>query len=182
MDFVSGFPLTQNKHDSVWVIIDKLTKFAHFLLVRQDYSMDRLEELYVNEIVRLHGIPLSIVSGRDPWFTSRFWKELQLALGTQLNFSTTFNPQTDGQSVKVIQVLEDMPRGCVLDFPRSWDRYIPLMEFAYNNSYQSNIGMAPYEALYGRKCRVPVCWTNLNEYKVIGPDIVKEVEEKVRVI
>ena len=119
MDFVSGFPLTQRKHDAVWVIVDRLTKSAHFLPVRLDYSMDRLEELYVSEIVRLNGIPLSIVSDRDPWFTSRFWKELQSAFGTRLNFSTAFYPQTDGQLEIVIQVLEDMLRGCVLDFPGS---------------------------------------------------------------
>ena len=159
MDFVSGFPLTQQKHDSVWVIVDRLTKSAHFIPVRIDYSMDRLAELYVEEIVRLHGVPLSIVSDRDPRFTSRFWKELQSALGTRLNFSTAFHPQTDGQSERLIQVLEDMLRGCVMEFTGSWDRYIPLMEFAYNNSYQSSIGMAPYEALYGRRCKTPVCWT-----------------------
>ena len=87
---------------------------------------------------------------------SRFWKELQSALGTRLNFSTTFHPQNDGQSERVIQVLEDMLQGCMLDFPESWDRHISHMEFAYNNSYQSSIGMAPYEALYGRKCRTLV--------------------------
>ena len=110
----------------------------------------------MSEIFRLHRIPLSIVSDHDPRFTSRFWKELQLALGTRLNFSTTFHPQTDGQFKRVIQVLEDMLRGCMLDFPKSWDRYIPLMEFSYNNSYQSSIGMTPYEVLYGRKCRTLV--------------------------
>ena len=182
MDFVSDFPLTQRKHDSVWVIVERLTKFAHFLPVRLDYSMDRLEELYVNEIVWLHGIPLSIVSDRDPRFMSRFWKELQSALGTRLNFSTTFHPQTDGQSERVIQVLEDMLRGYSLDFPGSWDRYISLIEFSYNNNYQSSIGMAPYEALDGRKCRTHVCRTELNKHKVIGPNIVRETEEKVRII
>ena len=96
MDFVFGFPLTHKKHDSVWAIVDRLTKSTHFLPVRLDYSMDRLTELYVNESVRLHGIPISIVSDRDPRFTSRFWKELQSTLGTRLNFSTTFHPQTDG--------------------------------------------------------------------------------------
>ena len=180
MDFVSDFPLTQRKHEGVWVIVDRLTKFARFLPVRLDYSMDRLAELYVNEIVRLHGIALSIVSDRDPRFTSRFWKELQSAFGTRLNFSTAFHPQTYGQSKRVIQVLEDMLRGCVLDFPRSWDRYIPLMEFSYNNSYQSSIGMAPYEALYGRRCRTPMCWTELNEHKIIGPDLVKDIKKKFR--
>ena len=122
------------------------------------------------------------MSDRDPRFTSRFWKGLQSALGTKLNFSTAFHPQTDGQSERLIQVLEDMLRGCVIEFSGSWDRYIPLMEFAYNNSFQSSIGMAPYEALYGRKCRTPVCWTDLNEHKLIGPDLVKDTEEKVQVI
>ena len=119
MDFVSGFPLTQRKHDVVWVIVDRLTKSAHFLSIRLDYSMDRLAELYVSEIVRLHGIPLSIMYDRDPRFMLRFCKELQSAFGTRLNFSTVFHPQTDGQSERVIQVLEDMLRGCVLDFSRS---------------------------------------------------------------
>ena len=141
--------------------------------------MDRLAELYVDEIVRLHGVPLSIMSDRYLRFTSRFWKELRSALGTRLNFNTTFHPQTDGQSERLIQVLEDMLRGCVMEFSGSWDRYISLMEFSYNNSFQSSIGMAPYEALYGRKCRTPVCWTELNEHKVIGPNIVKDTEEKV---
>ena len=141
------------------MIVDRLTKSAHFISVRIDYSMDRLVELFVDEILRLHGVLLFIVSDRDLRFTSRFWKELQLALGTRLNFSTTFHPQTDGQSERVIQVLEDMLRGCVIEFTGSWDRYIPLIEFAYNNSYQSSIGMTPYETLYGRRCRTPVCWT-----------------------
>ena len=145
MDFVSGLPLTQQKHDSVWMIVDKLTKSAHFIPVRMDYSMDRLAELYVKEIVRLHAIPLSIVSDRDSRFTSRFWKELQSALGTRLNFSTTFHLQTNGQSERLIQVLEEMLRGCIIEFPGSWDRYFPLMEFAYNNSYQASVGLAPYD-------------------------------------
>ena len=119
MDFVSGFPLTQQKHDSVRVIVDKLTKSSHFIPIRMDYSMDRLAELYVEEIVRLHGVPLSIVSYRDPRFTSRFWNELQSALGTKLKFSTTFHPQTDGQSKRLIQVLEDILRGCVMEFSGS---------------------------------------------------------------
>ena len=135
MNFVSSFPLTQRKHDAVWVIVDRLTKSAQFLPVRLDYSMDRLAELYVSEIVRLHGILLTIVSDHDPRFTLRFWKELQLTFGTRLNFSIAFHLQTDGQSERVIHVLEVMLRGCVLDFPKSWDKYIPLMEFAYNKSY-----------------------------------------------
>ena len=130
MNFVSGFPLIQQKNDFVWVIVDRLTKSAHFIQVRIDYSIDRLAELYVDEIVRLHGVLFSIVSDRDPRFTSRFWKELQSALGTKMKFSTTFHPQTYGQSERLIQVLEDMLRGCVMEFSGSWDMYIPLMEFA----------------------------------------------------
>ena len=160
MDFVFGLPLMYRKHDAIWVIIDRLTKSTHFVPIRMDYSMDRLAELFMDEIVRLHGVSLLIVSDRDLQFTSRFWKELQSALGTHLNFSTTFHPQIDGQSERLIQILEDMLRGCVINFPGNWDRYIPLMEFAYNNRYHVNIGMAPYEAMYGHKCRTPICWCN----------------------
>ena len=162
--------------------MDRLTKSVHFLPVQLDYSMDQLAKLYVEEIVRMHGVLLSIVSDKDSRFTSRFWKELQSALGTKLKFSTIFHPQTDGQPEGLIQVLEDMLRGYVMEFSGSWDRYIPLMEFSYNNSFQSSIGMAPYDALYGRKCRTSVFWAELNEHKVIGPDIVKDTEEKVQVI
>ena len=182
MDFVSSFPLTQKKHDSVWVIVDRLIKSANFLPMRLDYSMDWLAELYVIEIVRLHGILISIVSDYDSRLTSRFWKELQSALGTRLNFSTTFHLQIDGLSERVIQVLEDTLQGYALDFSGSWDKYILFIEFAYNNDYQSSICIAPYESLYDRRCRTLVCWTELNEHKFIGPDIVKETEEKVQVI
>ena len=153
MDFVVGLPVTGRKHDSVWVVVDRLTKSAHFLLVRTDYSLDKLAELYIKEVVRLHGILVSIISDRDLRLTLRFWGKLQETLGTRLNFSTTFHPQTDGQSERVIQVLEDMLRSCVIDYEGSWDRHILLVEFVYNNNFQSGIGMAPYEALYGRKCR-----------------------------
>ena len=182
MDFVVWLPLTGRKHDSVWVVVDRLTKSAHFLPMRTDYSLDKLAELYIKEIVRLHGIPISIISDRDPRFTSRFWGKLQEVLGTRLNFSTTFHLQTDGQSERGIQIMEDMLRSCVIDYEGSWDRHIPLVEFVYNNIFQSSIGMAPYEALYGRKCRTPLCWTELREKKVIGPDLIQETKEKVKMI
>ena len=150
--------------------------------MRTDYSLDKLAELYIKEIVRLHGIPISIISDRDPSFTSRFWGKLQEALGTRLNFSTAFHPQTDGQSERVIQIMEDMLRSCVINYEGSWDKHIPLVEFVYNNSFQSSIGMTPYDALYGRKCRTLLCWTELSEKKVIGPDLIKETKEKVRMI
>ena len=135
IDFVVGLPLTRRKHYSVWVVVDRLTKLAHFLPVRTDYSLNKLAELYIKEIVRLHGIPISIISYRDPRFTSRFWGKLQEALGTRPNFSTAFHLQMDGQSEKVIQILEDMLRSCVIDYEGSWDRHIPLIEFVYNNSF-----------------------------------------------
>ncbi|KAG8479786.1 hypothetical protein CXB51_029317 [Gossypium anomalum] len=182
MDFVSGLPLSPRKKDAIWVIVDRLTKLAHFISVRMDYSLDKLAELYISEIVRLHGVPVSIISDRDPRFTSRFWDKLQEALGTQLYFSTAFHPQTDGQSERVIQVLEDMLRCCILEFEGNWERYLPLIEFAYNNSYQSSIKMAPYEALYGRKCRTPLYWTELSERKIHGVDLIRETKEKVKVI
>ena len=100
-------------------MVDRLTKSSYFLPVRTDNSLDKLAELYTQEIVRLHGIPVSIISDRDPRFTSRFWRKLQEALGTRLNFSTTFHPHTCGQSKRVIQVLEDMLRSCVIDYEGS---------------------------------------------------------------
>ncbi|KAK4389749.1 Transposon Ty3-I Gag-Pol polyprotein [Sesamum angolense] len=149
---------TGRKHDALWVIVDRLTKSAHFLPIRQNDSLDKLTKLYLSEIVRLHSIPTSIVSDRDPRFTSHFWGSLQRALGTKLHFSTAFHPQTDGQSERTIQILEDMMRACVIEFRGNWNDHLPLMEFAYNNSFHSNIGMTPYEALYGRNCRSPICW------------------------
>ncbi|KAA3473659.1 reverse transcriptase [Gossypium australe] len=141
-----------------------------------DFSLDRLAKLYVSEIVRLHGVPISIISDRDPRFTSRFWNKLQEALGTQLHFSTAFHPQADGQSERVIQILEDMLWCCVLEFEGNWEKYLPLVEFLYNNSYHPSIKMAPYEDLYGRKCRTPY------EKKIHGVDLIRETEEKVKVI
>ena len=182
MNFVVGLPLTRRKHNSVWVVVNRLTKSAHFLPVRTDYSLDKLAELYIKEIVRLHGIPISIISDRDSRFASRFWGKLQTTLGTQLKFSTEFHPQTDGQLERVIQIMEDMLRTCVIDYEGSRDRHISLVEFVYNNSFQSSIGMAPYEALYGRKCRTPLCWTELSEKKVIGPELIQETEENVKMI
>ena len=182
MDFVTGFPKTHQGKDGVWVVVDRLTKSAHFLAIRTTDSVLTLSKLYVREIVRLHGVPLSIVSDRDARFTSRFWKSLQKALGTELRLSTAFHPQTDGQSERVIQILEDMLRACVLDFQGSWVEHLPLIEFAYNNSFQSSIGMAPYEALYGRPCRSPMCWTESGEATLIGPELVQETTKKIRVI
>jgi len=182
MDFVVGLPRTSSKNDSIWVIVDRLTKSAHFLPIQITYSLDRLARIYIKEIVKLHGVPSSIVSDRDPRFTSRFWGALHEALGTQLRFSTAYHPQTDGQSERTIQTLEDMLRACVLELHGNWDQYLPLVEFACNNSFHSSIGMAPFEALYGRKCRTPLCWTEVGEAKLLGPEIVQETTEQIRMI
>jgi hypothetical protein len=125
---------------------------------------------------------LRIATDRDPRFVSKFWKSLHRALGTKLDFRTTYHPQSDGQTERVNQILEDMLIACVLEFKGAWDEYMPLAEFAYNNSYQSSIQMAPYEALYGRRCRAPICWDDVGERKVLGPDLIQETEEKVKLI
>lgn len=182
MDFVVGLPKTKQGHDAIWVIVDRLTKSAHFLPVSMKYSVDTLSKLYIREVVKLRGIPISIVSDRDARFTSKFWNSFQKAMGTRLDMSTAFHPQTDGQTERVNQVMEDMLRACVLDFKGSWDEYLALIEFAYNNSYHSSIGMTPYEALYGRPCRSPVCWAEVGDNKVMGTEVVQETTEKVSII
>ncbi|GKA59437.1 putative reverse transcriptase domain-containing protein [Tanacetum coccineum] len=179
MDFFTKLPRTSSGHDTIWVIVDRLTKSAHFLPMREDYKMDRLARLYLNEIVARHGVPISIISDRDSRFTSRFWQSMQEALGTRLDMSTAYHPQTDGQSERTIQTLEDMLRACVLDFGGSWDVHLPLVEFSYNNSYHSSMRCAPFEALYGRKCRSPILWAEVGEGQLIGPELVQETTEKI---
>jgi len=144
--------------------------------------MDKLADLYVREVVRLHGVPASIVSDIDPRFISRFWQALQNALGTQLRISLAYHPQTNGQSERTIHSLEDLLRTCVLDHLGAWTDMLPLVEFTYNNSYHSSIGMAPYEALYGRRCRTPLCWQQDGESVVLGPKFLQQTTEKVKVI
>ncbi|GKC89185.1 putative reverse transcriptase domain-containing protein [Tanacetum coccineum] len=166
-------------YDSIWVIVDRLTKSAHFLKMKETNSTEKLTRLYMKEIVVRHGIPVSIISDRDSHFTSRVWQSLHKALGTQLNLSTAYHPQADGQSERIIQTLEDMLRACVIDFGNGWDRNLPLVEFSYNNSYHTSIMAAPYEALYGRKCRSHVCWTEVGEAQLTGPEIIHETTEKI---
>ena len=135
MEFVTHLPRTSRKHDAVWVIVDRLTKSAHFLVVRMTFTLEEFCRLYIREIVRLHGEPVTIVSDRDPKFMTHFWESFQRAMGKQLMMSTAFNPQTNGQSKRTIQILEDMLRACVLDLKGSWEEHFPMVEFAYNNSY-----------------------------------------------
>ena len=155
MDFIVGLPRTPKGNDSIWVIIDQLTKIAHFLPVRSDFSARKYADLYVARIVSLHGVPKTIISDRGSQFTSHFWKHLHSALGTRLIHSSAYHPQTSGQVERVNQVLEDMLRTCTLTYNKNWEECLPLAEFAYNNSYQKSLQMAPFEALYGRRCRTP---------------------------
>ncbi|XP_073138485.1 uncharacterized protein [Henckelia pumila] len=144
MDFVIGLPITERRMNSIWIIVDRLTKSAHFLPVRNNFSMNQYAELYIREVVRLHGVPARIVSDRDPKFTSNFWKSLHHGLGTKLAFSTAFHPQTDGQSERVIQILEDLLRACMIDFGGNWESKTPLH------------------------------WDEVGERAILGPEIVQQ--------
>ncbi|GKA86933.1 putative reverse transcriptase domain-containing protein [Tanacetum coccineum] len=135
--------------------------------------------MYLKEVVTKHGIPVSIICDRDPRFSSNFWKSLQKALGTSLDMSTAYHPETDGQSERTIQTLEDMLRACVIDFGNGWVKHLPLVEFSYNNSYHASIKAAPFEALYGRKCRSPVCWAEVGQVQLTGPELVQESTERI---
>ncbi|GKD39086.1 putative reverse transcriptase domain-containing protein [Tanacetum coccineum] len=152
MDFVTNLPRTSSGHDTIWVIVDRLTKSAHFLPMHEDYKMDRLARLYLNEIVARHGVPISIISNRDSRFTSRFWQSMQEALGTRLDMSIAYHPQTDGRSKRTIQTLEYMLRA---------------------------VRCAPFKDLYGRKCRSPIMWAEIGEGQLIGLELVQETTEKI---
>ena len=159
-----------------------MTKSAYFFPVKTTDPVRKLAKLYLKEIVKLQGVPISIVSDRGHRFTSMFWKELQIGLGARLKFSTASHPQTDGQSEQTIQSLEDTLRVCALDFPGSWAGKVALMEFAYNNSYHQSLEMPPFEALYGRKCRSPIHWHEAGERKFVGPEEVDRVSREIEII
>ncbi|GJT33355.1 putative reverse transcriptase domain-containing protein [Tanacetum coccineum] len=179
MNFVTKLPRTSSGHDTIWVIVDRLTKSAHFLPMRENDSMDKLARLYLKEVVTRHRILVSIIYDRDDRITSNFWRAYQKALGTRLDMSTTYHSQTDGQSERTIQTLEDMLRTCVIDFGNGWERHLPLIEFSYNNSYHASIKVALFEALYGRKCRSPICWAEVRDAQLTGPELIHETTEKI---
>ncbi|GJW19090.1 putative reverse transcriptase domain-containing protein [Tanacetum coccineum] len=153
MDFITKLPKMAAGYDSIWVIVDRLTKSTYFLPMRDRF--DRKIDEVVHE-----------GDSSKTWYTS-------------LDLSTAYHPQTDGQSERTIQTLEDMLRACVIDFGNGWDRHLPLVEFSYNNSYHTSIKAAPFEALYGRKCRSPVCWAEVGEAQLTGPEIIHETTEKI---
>jgi hypothetical protein len=178
MDFIVGLPRTQSGYDSIWVIMDRLTKVAHFIPVKTTYSGPQLAELYMSRIVCLHGVPKKIVFHRGMHFTLRFWERLHEALDTQLHFSSAYHPQTE----RVNQIKEDMLRACALQYGRSWDKSLSYAEFSYNNSYQESLKMVSFEMLYRRRCRTLLFWNETREQKVFRPDILQEAERHVRMI
>ncbi|WVZ88944.1 hypothetical protein U9M48_035411 [Paspalum notatum var. saurae] len=180
MDFIVGLPKTQSGFDSIWVIVDRLSKVAHFIPVKERYTGQDLAELFMARIICLHGVPKRILSDRGTQFTSRFWKKLHEAMGTKLDFSSAYHPQTDGQTERVNQILEDMLRACALSNKKSWDKSLPYAEFSYNNIYQASLKRAPFEVLYGRRCRTPLLWDQVGEKVVFGLDMVKEAERQVQ--
>nr|GEY38206.1 putative reverse transcriptase domain-containing protein [Tanacetum cinerariifolium] len=157
MDFITKLPKTTNEND----------------------PMEKLMKLYMKEVVTQHGVPVSIIFDRDGRFTSLFWQALHKDLGTRLDIITAYHLETDGQSERTIQTLEDMLRPCVIDFEKSWDRHLPLVEFSYNNSYHTSIKATPFEALYGRKFRSPVCLAKVRDAQLTGPEIIHETTEKI---
>jgi len=153
MDFVVGLPKRTKGFDSIWVIVDRLNKMAHFLPMKTLYPPSTYAKIYFDHILSLHGVPKMIVSDRGTQFVSQFWKCLHESLGTKLLYSLAYHPQTGGRTKQVNQTLEDLLRSHALIFLDKWDDCLPLAEFLYNNSYQESIKMAPFEALYGRRCQ-----------------------------
>nr|GEY23371.1 putative reverse transcriptase domain, ribonuclease H-like domain, aspartic peptidase domain protein [Tanacetum cinerariifolium] len=167
IDFVTKLPKSSQGYDTICVIVDRLTKSAIFTPIRETDPMDKIARIYLKEVVTRHGIPVSIISDRYPRFASNFWRSLQNALGTRLDMSTVYHPETDGQSERTIQTIEDMLRACAIDFEKGWVNHLPLVEFSYDNSYHASIKAAPFEALYGQRCRSPVCWTQETTEKIV---------------
>jgi transposase InsO family protein len=158
MDFTMGLPRSPSGYDSIWVIMDRLTKLAHFIPVKTTYSGTQLAQLYMSRIIYLHGVPKKIVFDRGTQFTSRFLERLHETLDTRLRFNSTYHPQIDGHTERVNQILEDMLRACALQYGRSWGKSLSYAKFSYNNSYQESLKMAPFEMLYGRRCRTTMYW------------------------
>jgi hypothetical protein len=169
MDFITGLPKMNKKHDSIMVVFEKLTKDSHYMPMKTTHTMTNIAEIFMKEIARLHEIARKIISNKDTNFTSNFWRRLIKVFGTNINFITTYHPQTDGKTRRVNRITEDMLRMYVMDKPSKWEDYLHLVEFSYNNGYQASLRMSPFEALYGKKCDSPVSWDNPTDRVVLGP-------------
>jgi hypothetical protein len=179
MDFIIGLPRTNKKHDLIMVVVDKLAKVAHFVPAKTMHTTVNIGEIFMKGIARLHGIPRKIVSKRDTKFTSNFWRGFLKVFFTNINFKTTYHPQIDGKIERVNRIIEDMMRMYVMNKPSKWEDYLHLVEFAYNNGYQASLRMIPFEALYGRKCDTQVSWDKLTDRVVLGPELLKDMEDQV---
>jgi hypothetical protein len=179
MDFIVGLPLTACKFDSIWVIVDRLSKSAHFIPVHTHYDARKYAEIYIARVLCLHGVPMTIIFDRGSQFVTRFWEQLHASLGTHLIHSSAYHLQTDGQTERVNQILEYMLIAYVLEHQESWDQNLPWAEFSYNNSYQGSLKMAPFEVLYGHRCRTPLNWIEPGEKVIFGPDLVEEAEATI---
>jgi hypothetical protein len=180
MDIIVGLPMMARKFYSIWVIVDQLSKSAHFILVNTNYKVQKYTEIYIARVLCLHGVPKTITSDRGLQFVAHFWEHLHTSLGTRLIHSSAYHPQMDGQTERVNQILKDMLRACVLEHQGSWDQNLPWAKFSYNNSYQESFKMAPFEVLYGHRCHTPLNWIELGEKVVVRADLVEEAEAIVR--
>jgi hypothetical protein len=170
MDFIMGLLLTARKFDLIWVIVDQLTKSAHFVPVNTNYKIQKYAKIYITRVMYLHGVLKTIISDRGSQFVTRFWEPLHASLGTHLIHSSTYNPQTDDQ------ILEVMLRAYVMEHQGSWDKNLPWTVFSYNNSYQESLKMTPFEVLYGCQCHTPLNWIHPREKMIFGPNLIEEVE------
>lgn len=170
--FMMSFPKKMKGCDSIWVIIDRLTKSDHFIPIKINYLLQKLAELYIEKVVSLHGNSSSIVSDRDLRFTLRFWQSLQEAMGTKLKLSYAYHSQTYGQMERAIQYLEDLLRAYKLEQRWAWDSYLSLIQFTYNNSFHSSIGMTSFKDLYGRRCMTLLCCCESGESVMLEPNIM----------
>jgi hypothetical protein len=182
MNFITGLPRTSKAYDSIWVIVDGLTKVAHFILVKATYKGSQLAELYMARIMCLHGVPKKIVLDRGSQFTSKFWKIFHENVDTNMNFSSAYHRHTNGQTERTNQVLEDMLSAYALQHGSSWDKSLPYAGFSYNNSYQATLKVSLFETLYGRKCKTPLFLDQTRGRQFFVPELVQEAEEKVRII
>jgi hypothetical protein len=177
MDFIVGLPHTRDGYDSIWVIVDRLTKVALYTcednLLRSPVS----RVIHVKNCLSTWSIEEDHIRSRNP-----VWKRLHESMDTKLNFSSAYHSQTNGQTERTNQVLEDMLRACALKHGRSWDKSLPYAEFSYNNSYQASLKMAPFGSLYGRKCRTLFYWNQTGESQLFGPEILQEAEKQVQII
>lgn len=180
LDFITYLPHTRKQHDSIMVVVDKLSKTTHFIPVKSTFKTMEIVEIFMKEIFRLHGIPKVVIFDRGVKFTSTFWKTLIAGLGTQIHFSIAYHSQTDGQTEWVNQVLEDMLRMFMMQQPHKWQDCLHLVEFSYNNQHHESLCMIPFEVLYGRQCRVPIDCNNSVNKLALGPDMLAEIEEVVK--